>query len=486
MSVSLKINLGTINYTEFIHVSVCKVSAPTVVSWEDWIPVPVTNYNFVVPGLDPDVYYVNYYDASTDSDMGAIVSQFEVSALTNEYQYEIRHYTCGGPNPGDPADGDSAIVDPYFGSKTITDCFQESFRSLKPGDEYDATTTPDTIALLNGHTFSTGEVFTVTIKYATGVLGGGGSSTGGLYAGTMDVADVTKTLVAGDKNKRVRLTCATTKQAITLCTLASLTIDDGFYFDNSCGGKAIQVKIFTNGGDRILYSGFDLADDEFAEFWVGKGEKLLLRKVSDLYWECILDYAGVGVGKIEMGMFYGQAGYLPFDFTEVDGDEYGRLWWYINNVLPNTSYITDDAGVVIAARVGQFIIKPTTKKILLPNWQDKSVKGLKDFDAYGADATRLYDYPGGFQAQKPVPHRHHSTIAQISPTYAANGPSTAAINYYNAGAEGYLLSGRSDEPTCNRSSLPYTGTDSGVGKIVSAADSKGAVDNIGVIFMVKI
>ena len=86
---TIQVFLGTINFTDFLHVTVTKVSNPGVVVWEDYIDVPVTNYTFVISDLDADNYYINFYDAPTDEVLGTLVSQCFVSALSNEWEYEM-------------------------------------------------------------------------------------------------------------------------------------------------------------------------------------------------------------------------------------------------------------------------------------------------------------------------------------------------------------------------------------------------------------
>jgi hypothetical protein len=88
----LKVTTGTINYTDFLHVTAAKVSAPGTPVWETWIPVPITNYNFIIPGLDPENYIISFYDAPTNVALGSLRLQLIANALTNEFIYEKRYY----------------------------------------------------------------------------------------------------------------------------------------------------------------------------------------------------------------------------------------------------------------------------------------------------------------------------------------------------------------------------------------------------------
>lgn len=410
MPVNLKVTLGTVNYTDWMHVTAAKVSTPSLIAWQVWIDVPISNYNFVIPNLDPENYLVSYYDAPTNSSMGTLVAQLIVNALTGDVLYERRFYTCGGSNPGDPAAGGNSITDPYLINKNVTGVFKEAFRYFKPVDEFTFDDTTGQILIQTGVTFSIDEVVSVEIKYSvanSGAVIGGGT---GLYDLNLDVPETSRTLLAAEINTRVRLIGSAAWQSLTLPALSALSVGNGFYFDNTVGGMSVQPKILLPGTDRIRYNGFMAASDLFAEFWVSKGEHLLIKKYDDNYWEVHLDYKGTNVGERLAAGYKGMPGTLPEDGAEIDGNEYGRLWWWIINVLPATHYISDDTGTQVPARRGQFIIKPATKKILMPNTQGLSDKGLADFNAYGTDtANRPYDYPGGYQDEMVKDHTHDNS-----------------------------------------------------------------------------
>ncbi|MBK7885463.1 MAG: hypothetical protein IPJ81_17985 [Chitinophagaceae bacterium] len=316
MPVNIQIILGTVNFTDFLHVTAAKVSAPNSIVWESWIDTPVANYNFVIPGLDPDDYYINFYESPDNVSLGAFQGTAFVNGKTSEYQYEIRFYEIGNLPDGVTINDELTILnDPYLKGKNVENAFKEGFRFLRPDIEYVFNIVDGDITVpIN---FSDGEVFCLTIKYA---VGNGSSSAGGLYTGTLTVTESTKTLIAADKNKRIRCLGDAATQVITLATLASLNVDDGFYFDNSCGGTAVQVKLLLPGTDRIRFNGFMTSSILFAEFWVSKGEHFLMRKFDDDYWEIITDYKGVHVGeKVTVG-YKDMPGILLEDGALRDGD----------------------------------------------------------------------------------------------------------------------------------------------------------------------
>lgn len=403
---NIQVFLGTINFTDFLHVTVTKVSNPGVVVWEDYIDVPVTNYTFVIPDLDADDYYINFYDAETDDILGTLVSQCFVSALSNEWEYELRFYDGGDLSGGVTiSENKQTLTDPYLIGKTIHSVEKEGFRTMDPANEYTFDDATGAIALGGFHTLEPEEKLVVVIKNRVG--GAVGPAASGSYSGNLTVTTSTHTLDPLDKGKRVRLRGSGSTQVITLPALSALSVGQGYLFDNACGGTPVQVKLLVNGSDRIQYSGLATGSNEFAEFWVSQGEVFRLDKFDDDYWEVIGDYAGRNVGERYHATYNGHPGSIPEDGRLLDGDEYPRLWWWIKNVLPSTHRITDDTVTSLsyehpAARIGQFVVHSTLKKFRMPNTQEVYERNMYRFTEFGADDDRSYDYPGGYQpAQAP-------------------------------------------------------------------------------------
>lgn len=408
MSVVLKCTLGTVNYTDWIHVTASKVSAPNTIVWEDWINVPVSNHVFEIPGLDPADYYVRYYDAPTDTDLGTLKVEFIVNAMTNEFQYERRFYTTGGPGTYDPAVGALIVTDPELIEKNVVGTFRIGYGYLDPADQYTYTQAAGSIAILYGPPLQLGEKFIVEIKYATGTVS---SISGGLYMGTMTITESNKTLLTTDRNKRCRLLGTDSTQAIKLPPIESLNPDDGFYFSNTVGGAAIMPYLtFTTG--KLKYNGFQVASNIFEEFWVGKGENVLIRKFDDEFFEIIDDYIGINVGERIAAGYNAHPNTLPENGQLIDGEEQRRLWWWLNSVLPSTSKYTDDtvgsgSWAPTAGREGQFAIHSTSKLFRMPKTGGYVDKGIADFLTYGGDtANRPVDAPGGTQADLIKSHGH--------------------------------------------------------------------------------
>ena len=469
MSVNLKITLGVVNYVHFLRVTASKVATPGAIAYEKYITVPVTNYNFIISGLDPEIYYIRYYDAATNPSIGTLVAELVVNALTGEFMYERRFYTVNGAGLYDPANGSLQITDPYLINKKVVGFFKEGFRYYEPVTEF--TTDPATgiVAILTGVSLSSGEKVTLEIQYA--VANTTSTASVGLYNGSIDVPELTRTLLVAELNTRVKFIGTAATQVITLPALSSFAANNGYYIDNSVGGVAVQVKIILNGVDKIRFNGFNVSTTIFMEFWVSLGEHLLLRKLNDTYWEVITDYKGTNVGeKVTLG-YAKHPNILLENFALKNADEYPRLWWWLTNVLPATHYYTV-ADIVNATptlnKTGQFIIDTAGRRFRMPSTTDLSEKGLANFDVYGIDTgNRSIDYPGGLQNDMVKDHGHLATLNENGTDNSSGVPfSKAAMTDNNNIAKGTSIT--------NRGVVDSAGN--------AIGDVEQRVKNIGVIY----
>lgn len=396
----LKIVLGTVNYTDYLRVSAIKVSDVGATEvFIEYIDTPVSNYTLVIPGLDPDNYYINFRDAPTTSDLGTLVSQAFVNALSGEWEYERRFYRVGALPSGASIDATGAIItDSYLVGRNVTGAHKEGFRYLILDDEVVHDDTAGTLTMTD-FPLSDNEVLAVEIKY--NVASSSTTSATGLFSDTISVTAATYSVDVADKYKRFSLDCAGTKQEVTLPALSSCVTGDFFYFEHRRDGVQAQSRIVTAGTDKILYNGLAIGTTELSELWVSKGGGLYLRKEVD-NWEVIGDYEGHRVGERMAGGFKDHVLWLPEDGALIDGDEYPALYWWIRNVLPNTHYVTDDTVTSGSythpvGKEGLFVIHSSSKAFRMPKTEGLSERGLLDFGSYGADTARVYDYPGGVQ-----------------------------------------------------------------------------------------
>ena len=472
---NLKIGVGAVNTLNYLHVTASKVSSPTAIEYEIWFQGPFSSKKFIIPNLDPENYFIRYYFSTDATSLGTIQLEEVVNALTNEFAEEKKFYKVGGTGTYDPVDGATVITDPYLVDKNVTRVFKEGFRDLIENVEYQFNAAAGTITKLDGVAFGAPEAVTVYIKYNVASTNNVITSTGlGLYAGILTVTAATQTLLPANRNKLVRCSGSIATQVITLPVLSSINVDDGFYFDNSVVRSAVQDKILTQGADRINFTGFNTTTILFSEFWVSRGEHLLLRKLDNNLWEVRSDYKGVNVGMRMSGRYAAQANYLPEDNRLLDGDEYGRLWFYIKNILPNTHYIVDDnvvnSGYIpTRSKCGMFTVHSTLKKFRMPLTSGLTERGLLDFNVYGTDTGRAVDYPGGFQDEMIMPHDHfmfNNETANGNPPYMCY-----KMNFGNS-ASYTMMSDNSKLPS--------------IGKTGQTGGIEGRLKNVGVIYCTHI
>lgn len=443
--IDLKVTLGTVNYVNYLHVVAAKVSSPNQTVWESWIKVPVSNFNFVIPNLDPTNYYVRYYDAATNTALGSLISELLVNATTGELILERKFYLVNGTGPADPIDTATKITDPYLIGKNVTGFFKEGFRYYEPNQEY---TFNGTIGEVDfsaaASSLGDGEKVIIEIKYTGTLTSTNPTALTGLYSTTITVTEASRLLLTSEKNARVRLFGSGTSQTVTLCSLASIANDEGFYFDNTVLGTAWQVKLLTAGTDVIKYNGFSLtgngatAPESLTEFWVSRGEHLLIRKFSlgaVSNWEIISDYKGNNVGEKVSVSNKDQPGILPEDGRLVSAAEYPRLYWWLLNVLPAThKYYISNIGVGFVpsiARRGQFAFQTgLVDSFRMPDTRNMFERGLANFDTYGSDvANRPNDFPGGFQNEMILEHAHSFIKVQTQ----GSGTISGYVNGRNVG-----------------------------------------------------
>jgi hypothetical protein len=431
MSVDLKLVLGTVNYTDYLRVSAAKVSDPVTEVFVDYINTPITNLAFVIPGLDPVNYYVRFRDAPTIGSLGTLVSEAFVNAQTGEFLYERRFYTIGAL-PGGASSTVNTLTDTYLVNKNVTGVFKEGFRYLEMGG-VEATFNDATGQIsLSTTDFSAPEKFIVEIKYNAGGTVAATASTP--FTGTITVTAASYAISAVDKSKRFCLDCAGTVQAVTLPALSGLATGDFVILEHKRDGLQAQSKVLTAGTDKILWNGLNIGTNLLSELWVSKGQSLYLRKEGS-NWEVIGDYQ-VRVGERMAAGFKDHCQWLPENGALLDGDEYPSQYWWIRNVLPGTHYITDDTVVSggyahPAGKVGQYVIHSTLKKFRLPNTQGMVEKGLKNFTAYGTDANRTTDYPGGWQDSR---NKEYTDVVGSSEGTSLAPDAVDTVDTYAAGS----------------------------------------------------
>lgn len=466
--VNLKVTIGTVNYTGYLHVTAAKISSPSIVVWETWIEMPKSNFNFIIPDLDPENYYVNYYNSVDSSSLGTLEAQLLVNASTGEVKGERRFYTVDGGGDNDPVDGATSITDTYLIGKSVAGLFKEGFRYYEPITEFTFDTATGIISLLSGVALTAMEKISVDISYEASSQTSSGSGSG-LYSSTVTVTEATRTLTIDEIDARIRCLGTATTQVITVCPLAAIAAGKGFYFDNSVGGKAIQVKILFPGTDKLRFNGFNTDNILFSEFWVSRGEHLKIVKNDDNAWEVIGDYAGVSVGEKATVGFNAHPNVLVESAQWIDGDEIGRLWWWVNNVLPAThKYTASETDPVDPARIGQFAVHPTLKKLRMPDTRYMTERAMNNFITLGLpDNRRPVNYPGGFQDESIGQHTHDDIYGDTG----SHGAASSSLS----GVWKWLVNGLSSGTNSGKVSNGKTGQ-------VSGLNYGNVTKNTGVIY----
>lgn len=467
--ITLRTTVGTVNFTGYLHVTLAKVPTGSPVVWEDWVNTPLTNYNFIIPGLDPDNYYMRFYEALTDSDLGTLRMELLVNALTGEWTFERRWYVVDGGGDADPSDGANVLTDGYLIGRTIEEVFKPGYGPLQPDVDYSFDDAIGSITLLTpGQLFSDGEKWSIVVKHTTGAPGG--DNTVGLYSDILTVTEASKLLYSTDVGKLIRLKGSGSTQVITCAPLSSLPNNKGWFFDNTVGGTAQQVKILFTGSDKLYFNGMGSASNEFTEFWVGRGEQLLIHKFDDNYFEVRNDYKGVRVGEIVTRSITGAGCMLVTESGQLmDGDEWPRTWWWLNNVLPSThKYITDTVTSGSFAhtqnRRGQFALHSTLKKFRMPQTNGLYLQGMGNFEGVSSEnnPVRTIGWPGGIKDGVVGSHSH-------------------TFDLYSNGTFSYSMTPFSFPAITDNGSGPSL--KKGVGRtVIDATLIKNTVENNGVIF----
>jgi len=328
----------------------------------------------------------------------------------------------------------------------------------------------DTIAIVNGTNFSLDEVAVVEILYKSALP----------VVTYNSVFTDFKTIVADTTldstyyDNLVNLTGTLVKLVVTMPLIS--TIPDGkFFYFKTKGGAQNQTRLLCQGSDKFSCEGINPSSALLPEMWVGKGEYIWVYVLDGVFEVVGCSSSILQVGERFPAGFKSHPNTLPEDDGFIDGDEWPRVWWWVNNVLPATHRITNDALSIGGTRAqdstGQFIIHSTLKKMRMPNTQGLSERGLKSFNTYGTDADRAVDYPGGYQEQQLMKHKHEQAVGALPSTLFGRGILTRLMGLYNGTGTG-------------RTDLVSDPVDSSTAASIGGVENR--VKNIGIIFLRRV
>jgi hypothetical protein len=405
----IRLSIGQVGITQHLLIVLRKTTDPLTIYDSQSIPPPVSaTQNITFEDIDPAVYHVDYRESPDGVALGDFRGSFQVDATRDNETLEMRFYKVGS-GVGNAPDADTSILeDSYLDGKQFIVHKEMLGRPLVPPTEdykeYDLVE-GGRIELLNGAAWGLNEVIAIQIVNKVPAS----PVSGGRFASVVTVS-VDTTLDSTYYDKRIRArTSGNDRLVITLDDIVNVPDGKGFLIMDG-NGDQFQTKIKCASGDSFLYAGFT-----YSEITIGKGEFLEFEKRiidSTAYWEVIRADPGIRmVGERFAGTWEDHPNTIPEDGREVDGDDYPRVWWWITTKLPLTHFIISDAIVdgttpVPAGKEGLFVIHSTEKRFRMPNTQGLTERGLLDFDTYGADTGRVYDYPGGVQNEQMGQHTH--------------------------------------------------------------------------------
>lgn len=394
-------SLGQVNITDWLIVRVRLASDPgPEITRQAFGPAPPTTQNFSFTDLQNALYLFDVYESSDGILLTTLLNTFEIDVETGDITTEWKFYVVGRGITGDPVDQDSAIVDPYLDGKQVIAFEQRGVGPLIPSDEWTRNSTG--VALVT-HPFNQDDVYVAVINYKQANSSTGNTS--GLFATEMIITGNTL-LDSTYYGAEILLNGAGTQLVVTLDHVATVPDGTPFLFTDEIGGAQLQTKIVPQIGDSILWNGAQMS-----ELWVGKGEFLWLKKSGTRY-RVVMEPDGLSsVGKKFSATTLNHVNAYPENNTLWNADDLPRLYWWIVNKQPNSAYVIDDnldqpAYVRPDNRQGQFIVSLNKRKFRMPDTQNLTEKGMASFAAPGGDATRLWDFPGGYQGPALLQHNH--------------------------------------------------------------------------------
>ncbi len=428
-------SIGSVGISNYLLVIARKGTAPTVeAARQNFAGPQPTTRNITFTGLDATVYYFDFRSSSDGVSLGTLLSTYVVNVKEQIILAERRNYITDGGRANDPVSGAMTITDPYLDGKTISGVFREGFRFLLPPTEgpsfkeYDLVSGGG-ITVTKGSPFSNMEVITIEISYLADQSIPDTSGTAAPF-GTVITLTGNTTLGSTHFNKRLR--CEGTggvQMVISLPDLATVPEGTAFYAMQN-GGNQIQTRFLPFSGQLFKYFNTTYWNPNYTELSMSPGEYLWFEKRTigvTAYWEVVQAHEGfLKVGIITTTQFLNHPNILPEDNRLLDGDDYPRLYWFVKNILPSTHKIVDD--LVVGGsysrpvnKQGLFVIHSTLKKFRMPNTQGLSQKALALFGTYNTDGSRLYDYPGGYQADQVGELNGVMTVAAGSTSQTATG-----------------------------------------------------------------
>lgn len=417
----MDVNFGlfAINIPDYLILRARKTSAPGAeVARTVLGPGQTGIMNFLMVGLDMVNHYFDLYESVDGIALNNLLGTFTYDVKNEKIVDELRYYIVDSGINNAPSNTDTAFTDAYLDGKSVTEFNKRSIGPLVPDDgsglPVEWTLAGTTITLGAGMEFTSGETYCARISYLVNV---DSQPTTGFFKGIKTVS-VDTTMDATYYDNRVKCVSAGTRLVITFGHYADIPDGKFWYFTDQDGGLQYQTKFLLQDGN-FLHNGANVN-----ELWMGKGDCLWIEKNGSLFEVIKPSDVMMNVGKRSsesLPYIPGVTGFpnmYPEDNSLWSADDLPAVWYWLTHSLPNANYYLldnnlDNGGYTRpvdingnSTKAGLFIVSLTKRKFRFPDTRGLSEKGSKSFSAFGADADRLYDYPGGLQLQMVGPHNH--------------------------------------------------------------------------------
>lgn len=395
-------------------------------------PGQVGTMNFLITDLQPVNHFFDLYESVDGIVLTNLLGTFTYDVRRQKVTGEVRYYIVDSGINNSPADQDTSLTDAYLDGKNVVSFEKRAIGPLVPDGvgltpEYSISGTTITLDPIAGIVFQNSEVYVARISYL--VDDTAANTNPGFFKGIKTVT-ANITMDTTYRNNRIKCNGAGTQLVITFEHVAAIPNGSFWYFVDQDGGAQYQTKLLLQDGN-FLYNGTN-----YSELWIGKADKLWI-ECNDGVFE-VIDPSKVmyNVGKRSAEMLPRIAGVTGFpnlypeDNSLWSADDLPAIWYWLTHALPNASYYLldnnlDSIGYTRPVdidgnnfKAGLFIISLTKRKFRFPDTRGLSERGSKSFDTFGADANRLYDYPGGLMLDQVGPHDHEEI------TYSANAGGT--------------------------------------------------------------
>jgi hypothetical protein len=340
-------------------------------------------------------YIVKIYQSADGTTLGSIQHDFWVDANTNQILFERLFFQVDGGGANDPVDNATSYINSYLNGKTVTGIFQEGYRYLRPTIEYNdhAGGGFDLV----GATFSSGQVWSVEISYNVQSISLSPDETFGDIVAVPGNLSIT----SAHYNKALYCAAAATTQQLTFPFLAGVPDGKGFLIVHD-GGNQINVKVKAATGEIIRFNGADVN-----YILLAKGEWVKVIKRGAKWYITEKDGQWARVGE-RIGRDAVITNAIILDGSEYDGTVFLRLADYVNSLggllIDYTTFDTTATinGEVVFTKRGFFAVSGTNIKV--PDMRNVSRRFIKNVG--GADATRVDNKSGGYQAWQIGEHDH--------------------------------------------------------------------------------